>query len=269
MKRLAALTGAVAVVVAIPVAQATVSNASPAAGATVPSGAPITLSWSTNNLTSPVFGGRVNVVVTRDGVTVLDRLLVCPSGGTSTCPTETVLDPDVLPPGAYSWYVRWWIFVNGPPNEVWDTSTPTGFTVVAPPPSGPPPIAEPPPPPVVAPPSAPGLILTGSASARLSVVGRFAEAWTTVTVDRTATLALTVAHRRTGARVPLSAGSRIGSTVSGRPHSALERSEQGSASLRVKVRLLLASLRRGQAYVARISATNEVGTRSVLLTLRP
>ena len=276
MKRLAAATGVFVVLVFAPVAEATVTNASPAAGVTVPSGAPVTFSWTTNNVISPVFGGRVNVVLTRNGVTVLDRSLYCPSGGTSTCPTETVVDTDELPPGTYEWYVRWWIFVNGPPNEIWDASTPTGFTVVAVPPSGPPtppgppPLPDPPqpPPPTASDPTAPGLQLDGSKSIRLSLAGRFAEAWTTVTVDRAATVALTVTHPRTGAPLRLSAGSQVGPTISGRPHLVLKRSATGSARLVVRIRLQVAALRRGRTYVAQISATNEVGTREVSLTIR-
>ena len=151
-------------------------------------------------------------------------------------------------------------------------STPTGFTVAAAPqPGPPPPPSEPPPPspPVLVPePAPPGLKLDGTKTIRLTVVGRFAEARTTVTVDRAATVALTVAHRRTGARLPLSAGSRIGSTISGRPHSVLRRAEAGSARLAVRIRLPLAALRGGRTYLARISATNEVGTQVVSLTLR-
>ena len=270
MKRILAAAGTFILLVAAPVAQAGVTNVSPAAGATVSSGDPITLSWSTNNLNSPVFGGRVNVVVTWNGVTFWERLLLCPSGGTNTCPTETVVDAGELPPGTYEWYVRWWIFVNGPPNEIWDTSTPSAFTVVdsappAPPAPEPPPL---PPLPTAPEPTAPGLKLDGSKSIRLRVVGPFAEAWTTVTVDRAATVALTVAHPRSGARLRLSAGSRIGPTISGRPHSVLKRSESGSARLVVRIRLPLAALRRGGTYVARISATNEAGTSRVSLTLR-
>ena len=276
VKRLAVAAGALVFVAVAPVAQATVANVSPPADAIVPSGAPITFSWSTNNLNSPVFGGRVHIVVTRNGVTFWDRLLLCPSGGTNTCPSGTVVDPDVLPPGTYAWHVRWWIFVDGPPNEIWDASTPTGFTVADAPPPGPPPAPEPPPPappfplpPAPAPePTAPRLTLDAGRSIRLRLVGPFVEARTTVTVDRAATLALTVAHPRTGVRLRLSARSQIGPTVSGRPHSVLRRLEPGSARLAVRIRLPLAALRHRGAYVARISATNEAGTTTVSFTLR-
>ena len=68
MRRFAVAAGAFVLgVAAAPAAHATVTNTSPGAGATVSNAVPITLAWSTDNLTSPVFGGRVNIVITRNG----------------------------------------------------------------------------------------------------------------------------------------------------------------------------------------------------------
>ena len=111
-------------------------------------------------------------------------------------------------------------------------------------------------------------MLVGSRSLRLSTVGPFAEAWTTIIVDRAATVSLSIALPKTGARLRLSPGSQIGSTVSGRARLVLRRSETGYARLAVRIRLGLAQLVRGRSCVAYITATNAFGTKRVAVTLR-
>jgi hypothetical protein len=272
MKRVVFPAAICVLVLASPAAQATVTNTAPSHGAVLVAGEPVTFAWSTNNLNSPVFGGRVNVVVMQGDRTVLDHWVFCPSGATNTCPTETTVAP--LPVGAYEWYVRWWIFVDGPPDEIWDTSSTTSFSVAepssSPPPPSPPPPPPPPPdePPTVVVPTPPSLNLEGPRSARLHVVGRHAVAWATITVERAATVTLSVGQPRTGARLRLAPGSQIGATVSGRTRFVLRRNQAKDERLAVRIRIPLADVAAGRSYLARITAANDAGTDQVVLLLR-
>jgi PKD repeat protein len=118
-----------------------VTNVAPANGETVLSDQPITFAWSSTLGNSPVFGGWVNLVVSSSTGTVVDAMYRCEPGDTQTCPKSTTAGP--FTPGAYSWYVRWWVWYEDRPAE-WIPSSPTSFTAVEAQPRDPPPKNEPP-----------------------------------------------------------------------------------------------------------------------------
>ena len=118
-----------------------VTNVAPGNGETVLSDQPITFVWSSTLGNSPVFGGWVNLVVNSAAGTVVDATYRCEPGDTNTCPKSATAGP--FTPGAYSWYVRWWVWYEDRPAE-WIPSSPTSFTAMEAQPRDPPPKNEPP-----------------------------------------------------------------------------------------------------------------------------